>query len=290
MTTRQHIDDDDILSQMQGSFDDAIEGKPLDEEVVGDPTDKIESEEMSDETVTEETVEQDDDKTPDLQAQLDAERQRNELLQKEIEARGQTEEESEETEQQQETKYQDPFEKLSNDDRDFLDNYKTDWPDVFKAEEMHRTMLAERVSSLVIQVSQHFQNQIDALNQTIQGLTEVANKQTISSKLDGDVDAIMSDVEKWIETQPAFLQPQYKRVAERGSVEEKLALIDYYKSQTKKTPSVSDKTSSKQQHADVTHLNPVVTKRTSKVTTDETDPFDFQGAFNEALQKVGASK
>lgn len=109
-----------------------------------------------------------------------------------------------------------------------------------------------------------------------------------------DAFTIIPDVEKWIESQPAYLQPAYNKVLDEGTAAEVAKFLTDYKTATgKQTPAAEDpavKAAAEKAEAErlakLDKMKQPATTRTS--VTAEPDPQDFDAAF-EAGAKLAAS-
>lgn len=166
----------------------------------------------------------------------------------------------------------------SQDEEAFITQYREDWSDVAKGEALvRRAEYKELVQYVFDQIHAAYGPVIDYV-------TKFSGKDqynTIKSMVD-DYDDVRDSAIAWIDTQPAFLQPAYKRVVEEGSPEEVAEFIRLYKEQTGRAhapePSVPPETPQNIKKA--AQALRVVTSRRSNVGNTP-DPDDFEAAFQE---------
>lgn len=109
-----------------------------------------------------------------------------------------------------------------------------------------------------------------------------------------DAFTIIPDVEKWIEAQPAYLQPAYNKVLDEGSAAEVAKFLTDYKTATGKTAPAAEDLEAKaaaekaeaERLAKLEKMKPPATTRTS--VTAEPDPQDFDAAYEAGLKAAAA--
>jgi hypothetical protein len=178
------------------------------------------------------------------------------------------------------TEQQEPL--YTPEEQQFLESYEQDWTDVSRAETLKRRVeyrgLAQYIFNEVASEFARLQAQVyQLIRQTRQGELKSAVN---------DYDAVMPQVQKWIETQPAYLQSAYKQVIQQGSVDDVADLVNRYRKETGGPAPTSTRktvaelpTPAKQA---VEALAPVSSER-SAPAAHEPDANDFDSAFERAV-------
>jgi hypothetical protein len=181
------------------------------------------------------------------------------------------------------TEQQEPL--YTPEEQQFLESYEQDWTDVSRAETLKRRVeyrgLAQYIFNEVASEFARLQAQVDQLmGQTRQGELKSAVN---------DYDAVMPQVQKWIETQPAYLQSAYKQVIQQGSVDDVADLVNRYRKETGGPAPGSSKKVVTELPAPaktaVAALAPVSSERTA-IAAAEPDMNDFDAGFERALAEL----
>lgn len=116
----------------------------------------------------------------------------------------------------------------SPEEKQLLDTYAKDWPDVAKAEALvRRAEYRQFAQYMFSEVAKHLQP-IAQVVQTISERTQLSDlRQEVS-----DYDDIRDKVVEWVGKQPAYLQPAYVQVVQRGTPDEVVDLINRFKQDT----------------------------------------------------------
>jgi hypothetical protein len=181
-----------------------------------------------------------------------------------------------------------------------IDQYQKDFPDIAKAEAMVRRAEYRNVVSYVFQ---EITKELRPLVETVQLLSSRVHLGDIQRAVP-DYAVTRDQAVAWVEKQPGFLQPGYKRVIEQGTADEVAELISLYKAANPSPPAQAQTTPAAPTRgvppkapvrqldtaakAALAALTPVATKRTNAAVTVSAD--DFEGAFEEAsklLANVG---
>jgi hypothetical protein len=181
----------------------------------------------------------------------------------------------------------------SADEQKVIEDYKKEWPDIARAQELLAKQLEGALTERLLNVSHA------VLQRVYQDVHPVLQHHT-SSALDQhekairqahtDFDAVIDAVPAWIEKQPKYLQPALKAAFEEGTTEAVIDLVTRFKESTgrvtpqkpEQTPVVTPKPAT--DPAAAAALAPVSSKRsTAAPSTTGKDPNDFDGAFDEAV-------
>ena len=113
-------------------------------------------------------------------------------------------------------------------ERAFLTQYETDFPDVSRAEAMKRRVEYNAlVTHIFSQVSQYLAPRLALLDQ----IAETTQYRDLTEVVP-DYDEVRDKVVAWTKTQPAYLQAAFNHVIEQGTVDEINDLIDRYRQAT----------------------------------------------------------
>lgn len=170
---------------------------------------------------------------------------------------------------------------VSEEDEAFLNGYKKDWPDVSKAEELHRRVLTQRLGIILAQMHQHVQKELSDIRKAL-------NIQTLSSETGGDYEGIKQQVLGWIDTQPAIMQDTYRSIIEGEDTSKIKQLLDIWKqssSQNSASSPVSEPAS--QPPIEDLQAQAGVKTRRGAVPLDNTDTQDEEKAFTQAVKAMG---
>lgn len=118
---------------------------------------------------------------------------------------------------------------FNSEETEFLAKYEEDWADVSKGEALKRRAEYDHL------VSHIFKQVIDYVK-PMQETTELLATRTHLSDINGAVpdynENLRDQVTGWVKTQPAYLQPAYDHVIQKGTVEEVKDLVDRYRGAT----------------------------------------------------------
>jgi uncharacterized phage infection (PIP) family protein YhgE len=183
-----------------------------------------------------------------------------------------------------------PEPELYNDEeKKILDTYVKDWPDVAKAEALvRRAEYRQLAQYMFAQVAQHLQ----PLTQVVQTLSERTQLGDLRQEV-SDYDDIRDKVVEWVGKQPAYLQPAYAQVVQRGTPEEVVDLINRFKQDTGYTaptaqavPAAPATPAPKPQNPALKQaaaaLAPVRSQRTAPA---QAEPVTFEDAFKMFAEK-----
>jgi hypothetical protein len=110
-------------------------------------------------------------------------------------------------------------------ERQLLESYYKDWPDVARAEQLARRA---EYRQLVGYVFEEIAKHLRPLSETVEVLSTRAHLADLQSRI-ADYDQVRDRVIEWVAKQPAYLQAAYNRVIEQGTVEEVADLIERFK-------------------------------------------------------------
>ena len=176
-----------------------------------------------------------------------------------------------------------PASSFTPEDTEFLTNYIKEFPDIARAEALLRQ------NDLRTAVGYVFSEVTKALQPHVEKLQVMAERLQL-----GDIQQLVPDyamtrekVIEWAMKQPAYLQPSYKYVIERGTADEVADLIQRYRAATGATapaltPTVDVVSPKKEDDLPaaakkaVAALAPVASKRSVAVAVE---PTDFDSAF-----------
>jgi triphosphoribosyl-dephospho-CoA synthetase len=97
-----------------------------------------------------------------------------------------------------------------------------------------------------------------------------------------DADTLLPEVDKWIASQPKFLQATYNQVLENGSAQDVVAVYDTFKQATGRTgQSEQQESKAPSREQRLRQMEGVKAERTSATAISDDD---FEGAFNRAAQ------
>lgn len=164
------------------------------------------------------------------------------------------------------------------------EQYRKDWPEHAAREDRMKSELAA-LKDLLTTTVEALKTQIQPVIETASASAQEKHYNTIVAK-HPDADTIVADVEKWIGTQPKFLQPQYAKVLESGTASDVIELFDAYKA-TKPAPVADTKPEVDKTKEDrLKRMEVPTTLRTS--VTAEPDPDDFDEAFEQEAKRLAA--
>ena len=110
------------------------------------------------------------------------------------------------------------------------EQYKKDWPEHYAREQRLKSDVVT-LKAVLDEAIKAIQGQVAPVVASAQQTAEEKHLTAITTA-HPDALAIVPDVEKWVATQPKFLQPQYNAVLESGSAADIVELFSLYKTQT----------------------------------------------------------
>ena len=177
---------------------------------------------------------------------------------------------------------------FSQDEVGFLQQYQKDWPDVAKAEALIRRAETQQLLGYVFSEFAKEMRPIMGQLGTLAERTHLADLHTTVV----DYDDVRDKVVEWAQKQPAYLQPAYRHVIERGTVDEVKDLIDRYKQSTGVQIAAPVAPQAKKSVTELpvgvkkaaASLAPVSSKRSAVIQSE--DPGDFESAFANAAKNL----
>lgn len=109
-----------------------------------------------------------------------------------------------------------------------LSRYIEEWPEVAQAEALIRR---QEYRHIVQHVFNEVLKTIQPLQETVTTLAAHTQYSQLTQQVP-DYDDVREQVIQWVEQQPAYLQPAYKYVIEKGTPEEAIDLINRYRQST----------------------------------------------------------
>ena len=106
-----------------------------------------------------------------------------------------------------------------------LETYRTDWPDIAKAESLARRQEYKQLLDYVFQTVEARLAPIASATDTYLGDSHYGALVQAHS----DYDELVDDIEKWINTQPTFLRNSLTAVAQNGDTKDVIDLVSMYK-------------------------------------------------------------
>jgi hypothetical protein len=167
------------------------------------------------------------------------------------------------------------------------EQFRKDWPEHVVREEKLKSEIAELKKTL----DEALQSINGKLAPVVESAATTAQERHLQYITNAHADAleIVPEVEKWVLTQPKFLQPQYNKVLENGTAQEVVELFDLYKTNTgvgtQKDAAAEAAAAAAQAEkaARLKKMEAPATVRTS--VTSEPDPQDFDSAFEAEAKK-----
>ena len=173
-----------------------------------------------------------------------------------------------------------------------LDDFEKNWPEIHQAQQLQRRT---EYFQLLQHVFGTMQDYMRGPLETLRAMQNTLHMTELKTKVPDYTDDFETKVVEWIDTQPAYLQPAYKQVMQRGTTDEVADLIQRYQAATG-TPSApqqqpqapaaasaqapvppkTELSSAAKQAAAA--LTPVSAERTN-VPQAGVDPQDFEGGF-----------
>lgn len=180
---------------------------------------------------------------------------------------------------------------LNEDEKKFLKEYETDWPDVKKGEALLRKAeMAIMREEIYREVAAALRQVIGGVTPAIEGYTrsaEEAHFAAIQSKHADYSEKLVEEAAAWAAKQPPYLKQAYLQVLEQGTADEVIDLFAKFKEQTGRvapqTPPPSTPPKPVADPAKVSALTPVTSGRQAAVST-AIDPNDFEAAWAQAAK------
>lgn len=123
---------------------------------------------------------------------------------------------------------------IPEDKRGIIDKYEQEWGEVAEAEQLIREAQLQLVKQ---EVYSELGRALAPVFETTQTLKVNAHLDAIR-QVHSDLDDIRGELTDWIETQPEFVRPAYQEVAQKGSAQQVIELINQFKQSTGKTGAV----------------------------------------------------
>ena len=172
---------------------------------------------------------------------------------------------------------------FSDDELKFITDYEKEWPDVARAEALRRRAEYRQVVGYVFQ---EISKELQPLAQMVRSLSERTHLGDLHTAVP-DYDTTRDQVISWAQKQPVYLQPAYKHVIERGTVDEVADLIQRWRRDTGVVAAAPAAATAAARPKEIelpraaqraaAALAPVASKRSTPVT--QANPEDFDGAF-----------
>ena len=170
---------------------------------------------------------------------------------------------------------------FSDDELKFITDYEKEWPDVARAEALRRRAEYRQVVGYVFQ---EISKELQPLAQMVRSLSERTHLGDLHTAVP-DYDTTRDQVISWAQKQPVYLQPAYKHVIERGTVDEVADLIQRWRRDTGVVAAAPAAAAARPKEIELPRaaqraaaaLAPVASKRSTPIT--QANPEDFDGAF-----------
>lgn len=125
---------------------------------------------------------------------------------------------------------------LPEDQQESVKKYKEEWPEVYEAEKAIRDAQLQLIQD---RIYSDLRGALAPVFETTQSLKVNAHLNAIR-EVHSDLDTIKPELNEWIAKQPEFVRPAYEQVAQRGSAEQVIQLIDQFKQAQGKTSAVPE--------------------------------------------------
>ena len=180
---------------------------------------------------------------------------------------------------------------VPEDKRGVVEKYRQEWSEVAEAEQLLRAAHLQQVQE---QIYSELRGALAPVFETTQRLQVNAHQEAIR-KAHPDLDEVKEDLYSWIAEQPDFVRPAYEQVAEQGSAQQVVELINFYKQAKGATGAVpavpASSARTQQKPATAKKQPPAAAKKAlaaapspSKVEAPgSADPDNFDAAFDEAV-------
>ena len=194
--------------------------------------------------------------------------------------------------QPQQQQYQQPAPEapplFSQEEVGVIQQYAKDWPDVARAEALLRRAEAQQMLGYIFS---EFAKEMRPILSQVGTLAERTHINDLHNVV-VDYDDVRDKVVEWAQKQPAYLQPAYRHVIERGTVDEVKDLIDRYKQSTGVQIAAPTAPQAKKSVTELpvgvkkaaASLAPVSSKRSAVIQSE--DPGDFESAFANAAKNL----
>lgn len=177
-----------------------------------------------------------------------------------------------------------PDPQAAKDDEEREQLYRTveeDWPTIYKAQQLRIKELEEKFTKLLTESESRIKGELAPVTKTVQDVAQDRFLNTIYA-VHADAADLLPEVDKWIATQPQFLQAAYNATLENGNAQDVIDLYTTFKGATGRNkppepPPAVDKTKEDR----LAQMEAVKAERTSSIPVSEDD---FEGAFNRAAQ------
>lgn len=182
---------------------------------------------------------------------------------------------------------------IPEDKKGIVDTYKKEWSEVYEAEQVirdaHLQLMRDKLYS-------ELRSALAPVFETTQRLTVTAHLDTIR-RAHPDVDNIRDELMAWIGEQPDFVRPAYEQVAQSGTAEQVIELINQFKrakGSTGAVPDVPASSASRQQQPAQRKAKPAAKKALAATPSPSAaqppgsaNPDGFDAAFEEAASGLG---
>jgi hypothetical protein len=174
----------------------------------------------------------------------------------------------------------------SEEEQAFLGEYEKEWGDVAKGEALKRRAEYQQLLGYVFeQVSEY----VKPFRDMTEALAQRTHVKDVTEAVPDYSDKLRDDVESWVKTQPAYLQPAYNQVINEGTVDEVKDLVDRYRAATGQQKPAGGQGGAKQQGRTnelsepakqaAAALAPVESKRSG--VQQPSDPSNFDDAWKQ---------
>jgi len=179
---------------------------------------------------------------------------------------------------------------IPDDKRDVVSKYREEWSEVAEAEQVLRDAHLQQVEE---RIYSELRGALAPVFETTQKLQVNAHQSAIK-EAHSDFDEVKQDLRQWIAEQPDFVRPAYEEVAKKGSAQQVIELVNYYKQATGKTgavPEVPASSARTQQNQKPAQKRPPAAAKKAMAAAPSpskaeapgsSNPDDFDAAFDEA--------
>lgn len=156
-----------------------------------------------------------------------------------------------------------------------------DWPTIYKAQQIKLQELEKKFVALLAETETKLKGELAPVTKTVQDVAQDRFLNAIYSAHE-DAQELLPEVDKWIATQPKFLQTAYNATLDNGTAQDVIDLYSTFKAATGRDkppepPPAVDKTKEDR----LAQMEAVKAERTSSIPVSDDD---FEGAFNRAAQ------
>lgn len=172
---------------------------------------------------------------------------------------------------------------LSQEDEEFLNGFREEWPDAQKALLLQRKQLEAEFDKKLQAALAKVQEQMAPFAKVVQETEQDRFVREVTAQ-HPDAQMILPSVEKWVGALPPALRKAYTAILETGTSGEVSELFSYYKQLHPTAPAApaATKEKDKAREARLDKMAGVRSERTG--ITAEPDPNDFEGAFAQAAR------